>query len=186
MLLLQVAKWVGDIFNKGLYDGHILLKKIPFLEQESPRQQVELIAEDVMNSSGSKLTYLYPITRVRSIEQILRTTVHSAFPIVTPVRSSSIPDFPKNVKSHHTPQLITHPSVRGEKESGDDDSKECERKKLVFRGLILRHQLVTLLKNHCFFKEADGVSPQELLESFLSSLFFPHSRSLKRGLTMLN
>ena len=96
---------MGDIFNHGLYDTHILLKKTPFLEWESPRQQDKLVAGDVMNSSGSKLTYLYPITRVRSIEQILRTTVHGAFPIVMPVRASSIPSFPKTVKAQHTPQL---------------------------------------------------------------------------------
>ena len=29
---------------------------------------------------------------------------------------------------------------------------------LVFRGLILRHQLVMLLKNKIFFNEGDGVS----------------------------
>lgn len=112
-LLLQVAKWVGDYFNHGLYDIHISLKKTPFLEWESPRQLDKLVAEDVMNSSGSKLSYLYPITRVRSIERLLRTTVHSAFPVVTLVSASAIPVFPKNIKSQHTPQLYTRPSVMG-------------------------------------------------------------------------
>lgn len=31
----QVAKWVGDIFNKGLYDIHIELKHWPLLEWEA-------------------------------------------------------------------------------------------------------------------------------------------------------
>lgn len=107
----QVAKWVGDLFNHGLYDTHIQLKKTPFLEWESPRQLDKLVAEDVMNSSGSQLSYLYPITRVRSIEKLLRTTVHSAFPVVTPIDASTIPILPKNIKSQHTPQLYTRPSV---------------------------------------------------------------------------
>ncbi len=104
---------MGDYFNHGLYDTHIQLKKTPFLEWESPLQLDKLVAEDVMNSSSTKLTYLYPITRVRSIERILRTTVHSAFPVVTPVSASSIPVFPKNIKSQHTPQLYTRRSVMG-------------------------------------------------------------------------
>ena len=33
-----------------------------------------------------------------------------------------------------------------------------EEEKLVFRGLILRDQLIMLLKNKVFFNESDGVS----------------------------
>ena len=32
---LQIAKWVGDLFNKGLYDIHIDLKQWPLLEWEA-------------------------------------------------------------------------------------------------------------------------------------------------------
>ena len=108
---LQVAKWVGDYFNHGLYNKHILLKKTPFLEWESPLQLNKLVAEDVMNSSSSKLSFLYPITRVRSIERLLRTTVHSAFPVITLVDAGDVPVFPKNIKSQHTPQLYTRASL---------------------------------------------------------------------------
>jgi len=36
MITLMVAKWTGDLFNKGLYDIHIELRKIPLLEWEWP------------------------------------------------------------------------------------------------------------------------------------------------------
>ncbi len=42
--------------------------------------------------------------------------------------------------------------------SDTDSDSEPEKKKLVFRGLILRHQLVMLLKSKVFFREGDGVS----------------------------
>ena len=34
----QVAKWVGDLFNEGIYHIGINLKKIPFLDEKSPEQ----------------------------------------------------------------------------------------------------------------------------------------------------
>ncbi len=37
------------------------------------------------------------------------------------------------------------------------ESNEGEDDELVFRGIILRHQLVSLLKNKVFFNEGDGV-----------------------------
>ena len=37
-LILQVAKWVGDLFNDGVYHTNIHLKKIPFLDEKPPDQ----------------------------------------------------------------------------------------------------------------------------------------------------
>ena len=83
-----MAKWVGDLFNNGLYTRHIELKNTPFLGWESPEQMDALIAADVMNSTD--LCYVYPITRVRSVERLLRTTAHGAFLVVTPIKSSDV------------------------------------------------------------------------------------------------
>ena len=107
-----MAKWVGDLFNKGLYDHHIELKSIPFLGWESPERMDRLIAADVMSSNN--LCYVYPITRVRSVETLLRTTAYSAFLVVTPVEPEFVPERPKNVQETHTPQLYISSPTLGE------------------------------------------------------------------------
>ena len=107
-----MAKWVGDLFNKGLYDHHIELKSTPFLGWESPERMDRLIAADVMSSNN--LCYVYPITRVQSVERLLRTTAYSAFLVVTPVEPEHVPERPKNVRSTHTPQLYTSSTTSGE------------------------------------------------------------------------
>ena len=87
-LTVQVAKWVGDLFNNGLYDRHIELKNTPFLGWESPEQMNTLTAAEIMSSNN--LRYVYPITRVRSVERLLRTTAHGAFLVVTPMHSTQL------------------------------------------------------------------------------------------------
>ena len=52
---------------------------------------------------SENVSFLYPITRVGSLYQLLRTTAHSAFPVVTPLSSHSKPL--KNMTSLHMPTL---------------------------------------------------------------------------------
>ena len=60
--------------------------------------------------SSKNLSYLYPITRVRSIVQLLKTTSHSGFLIVHPCKASSIRTVPKSVKKA-IPQLYARESM---------------------------------------------------------------------------
>ncbi|XP_072047747.1 H(+)/Cl(-) exchange transporter 6-like [Amphiura filiformis] len=80
MVVLMVAKWSGDLFNKGLYDIHVHLKGVPHLEWEASKKVEKLRVHEIMETN---LTYLYPHTRVRSVISILRTTMHHAYPIIT-------------------------------------------------------------------------------------------------------
>ncbi|XP_077407329.1 H(+)/Cl(-) exchange transporter 6 isoform X1 [Vanacampus margaritifer] len=80
MITLMVAKWTGDLFNKGIYDIHIQLKGVPLLEWETEVELDKLTASDIMEPN---LTYVYPHTRVQSLVSILRTTIYHAFPVVT-------------------------------------------------------------------------------------------------------
>ena len=52
---------------------------------------------------SENISFLYPITRVESLYQLLHTTTHSAFPVVTPFTSHGRPL--QNVTSKHVPAL---------------------------------------------------------------------------------
>lgn len=139
-----------------------------------------LNAADVMNPN---LKYIYPVSRVSSIERLLRVTAHNAFLVVTPLNIEP----QENIDSQHTPQLYERLSIhpmhkkklleerkqrkkRQEKainrsdagasnvvtfQSAEDNSQDVA---LVFHGMILRSQLVELLRNSIFFDENQGVS----------------------------
>ena len=59
-----------------------------------------LLAEDVMSEH---ISFLYPITRVGSVYQLLKSTHHSAYPVVTPLDDFTRPT--SNVSDKHTPAL---------------------------------------------------------------------------------
>ncbi|XP_060132245.1 H(+)/Cl(-) exchange transporter 6 isoform X2 [Zootoca vivipara] len=84
MITLMVAKWTGDLFNKGIYDIYINLRGVPLLEWETKAEMDKLRASDIMEPN---LMYVYPHTRIQSLVSILRTTVHHAFPVVTENRA---------------------------------------------------------------------------------------------------
>ena len=96
----------------GLSARQIELREIPFLGWESPEQMDRLLASDVMSSNN--LCYVYPITRVQSVERLLKTTAYSAFLVVTPVEHDHVPERPTKVQDTHTPQLYRRPSMRGD------------------------------------------------------------------------
>ena len=105
-----MAKVVGDRFSVGLNNRQIALREMPFLGWESPERMDRLLASDVM--SAENLCYVYPITRIESLERLLKTTAYSAFLVVTPVEPEHVPERPKKVHDILTPLLYRRPSIR--------------------------------------------------------------------------
>lgn len=81
MLTLMCARFTGNVFNEGLYDIHIKLKGIPFLEPEVPSiaEKYEIVASQVMSSD---VKCLRPIERAGVVYDLLRSCSHGTFPIV--------------------------------------------------------------------------------------------------------
>ncbi|GIX72547.1 hypothetical protein CEXT_466571 [Caerostris extrusa] len=79
MLSVMTAKWVADIFNEGLYDCHIQLASVPFLEWEPPHFSYTIFANEIMSYP---VVCLKCIEKVGFIEHILKTETHNGFPVV--------------------------------------------------------------------------------------------------------
>jgi len=108
MVTIMSAKLVGDNFNHGLYDIHVHLQKIPFLEYNPTYEMEFLTAADVMTPN---VVTFNQVEKVSHIVQVLTNTKHNGFPVIS--RSD--------------------PNVPG-----------------IFEGIILRSQLVILLKLKAF------------------------------------
>lgn len=62
MLTLITSKWVGDIFNEGLYDMHIELRGFQFLHWHAPAIADFFLTMDVMST---EVEVLPDVVRVR-------------------------------------------------------------------------------------------------------------------------
>lgn len=81
MLTLMAARFTGNVFNEGLYDIHINLKKIPFLEPDVPTiaERNEIVAAQVMST---EVKCLRPVERAGVVYDLLVNCGHGNFPIV--------------------------------------------------------------------------------------------------------
>jgi len=123
MLCIIVAKWIGDFFNEGIYDIHIKLAGVPFLDWETPQMTSHITMSQVMKS---------PVVCFRTEERVGR-----------------IIDVLKNTASHYNgfPVVDNVPQT---------NSESSQRNFGTFRGLILRSQLIILLKQKIFFDRSQG------------------------------
>lgn len=89
MVTLMSARFVGNVFNEGLYDIHIHLKHIPFLEPEVPTiaERHEIVAGQVMST---EVKCLRPVERVAIVYDLLKSVPHGNFPIVDTASSGTL------------------------------------------------------------------------------------------------
>jgi chloride channel 7 len=81
MLALMAARWVGNVFNEGLYDVHIHLKKMPILEEEVPAAAAERTAHAAQVMAADPVCFA-PLVTVGDAYDVLRSCRHACFPVV--------------------------------------------------------------------------------------------------------
>jgi len=187
MVTLMVAKWVGDMVNNGLYDIHVELKNVPLLEWESPTECASLTAGDIMSTD---IKYLLPHTRWRYAADLLRTTAHHSFPVVTIANDDHLREITESDEKLNENIKYRHKSYTGRKDFIENQPKigemnpnfqqtenrlnvngsidenilsyepRAQQANMTLHGMILRSQLTTLLKQNVSYEENEGPSNQ--------------------------
>merc|ERR1719401_447093 len=79
-LVVLVARWVGDVFGRGIYDMHIIdLKRIPLLETDPEDCMIDMQAREVMNRD---IVSIKEVEEVGDLYEKLTTCTHSGFPVL--------------------------------------------------------------------------------------------------------
>ncbi|XP_012538386.1 H(+)/Cl(-) exchange transporter 7 [Monomorium pharaonis] len=113
IIVLIMAKWVGDFFNEGIYDIHIQMAGIPLLPWEPPPLSNNIYATEIMSHP---VVALKTVENVGHIVELLKCVTFNGFPVVDPPSSDQA-------------EIVSYGRLR---------------------GLILRSQLIVLLKNKVF------------------------------------
>ena len=80
MICLMISKSVGDRFNISLYDLHMKLKCLPFVEGEPPDH---MIRKNAINVATRSVFSLPEVPTVQEVYELLRETNHCGFPVRT-------------------------------------------------------------------------------------------------------
>ena len=149
MFVVIVAKWVGDRFNSSLYDSHVGLKSIPYLEPKLPKWfPTFIVAKDIMKKNVITLTKESKLTDVIDIFiNDKHTKYHNAFPVVEKrhvLKRSRLPHRQEVEKVE-----------KAEREAKYDKNDFEIETKDVFVGLILKSHIMAMIgkKRYSVFDE---------------------------------
>ncbi|CAE6941230.1 Clcn7 [Symbiodinium natans] len=80
LMVVVIATWTGNQFNRGIYDLHIIeLKQIPLLEQTPADVMVRYYVKDIMSK---KVVRLEAVEKVGTVLDVLSSCNHNGFPVV--------------------------------------------------------------------------------------------------------
>ncbi|XP_076640842.1 chloride channel protein 7 isoform X2 [Halictus rubicundus] len=84
IIVLIMAKWVGDFFNEGIYEIHTQMAGVPILPWEAPPLSNNIYASEIMSHP---VVTLKTVENVGHIVELLKCVTFNGFPVVDPPSS---------------------------------------------------------------------------------------------------
>ncbi|XP_076293210.1 chloride channel protein 7 [Lasioglossum baleicum] len=84
IIVLIMAKWVGDFFNEGIYEIHTQMAGVPILPWEAPPLSNNIYATEIMSHP---VVTLKTVENVGHIVELLKCVTFNGFPVVDPPSS---------------------------------------------------------------------------------------------------
>ncbi|KAJ8664419.1 hypothetical protein QAD02_006081 [Eretmocerus hayati] len=81
IVVLMMAKWVGDFFTEGIYEIHIQMAGVPLLPWEAPPLSNNIYASEIMSHP---VVSLKTTENVGHVVEMLKCVTFNGFPVVDP------------------------------------------------------------------------------------------------------
>ncbi|XP_075510752.1 chloride channel protein CLC-b [Primulina tabacum] len=107
MLVLLIAKTVGDCFNPSIYEIILELKELPFLDAKPEPWMRNITVGELVDAKPAVIT-LNGIEKVGRIVEILRNSTHNGFPVVDTVTVPQVVSSPNETAELHGLVLRAH------------------------------------------------------------------------------
>eukprot|EP01084_Bolivina_argentea_P039972 73855_1 len=174
ILTIMIAKWIGDRINIPLYDAHIILKGVPFLEASLPKSfPTFVVAKDIM------IHPVITLPRICSMKRVLhilsnKEFSHSAFPVV--INNNNNYNNNNNNYKHGNHEPSSRHSIDLNEKQQYSSSEGTHH---IWIGLILRSHIMAMFRNKCYGTKHD-LNVHRLTNLQLEKLtFFHHNRQLE-------
>ncbi|KAL8049226.1 hypothetical protein ABFX02_06G007700 [Erythranthe guttata] len=107
MLVLLIAKTVGDCFNPSIYDIILELKGLPFLDA-NPEPWMRNITAGELTDAKPAIVTLNGVEKVGRIVEVLKNTTYNGFPVVDCGVTTSMGSSPNGANELHGLILRAH------------------------------------------------------------------------------
>nr|DAD30592.1 TPA_asm: hypothetical protein HUJ06_009443 [Nelumbo nucifera] len=155
MIVLLIAKTVGDYFNPSIYEIMLNMKGLPFLEAHPEPWMRNLTVGELADSKPAVVT-LHGVEKVSRIVEVLRNTKHNGFPVVD--QEAIYPFDPVGLR---LPAASAGPGTT------------------ELHGLILRAHLLAALNEKWFLSEPRRTEEWKVREKFTSAVLAERGRKIE-------